>query len=172
MIFNHEPCPISIALYALFQGHLFQPLGFPFRLVDQPHRPNWSCFLQPFALSSFGSALSLFYLATSLHHILNDVDLVVHNPSVSELVAHSLGIGRASVGAYLLGRLGKAVLPQQLKAKRLPTQGVFSGLSDEHQFGVHIRIDCWPFVPLALVYVVGSHPQTSSNLYRLYAALT
>ena len=76
--------------------------------VLEPHPP---CPLQPATLLGVGTTLGLPHLATSLYHILDDVELVVHHLSVPEVVAHAFGVGGAHVDGQVLDCLRVAVLP-------------------------------------------------------------
>ena len=87
-------------------------MGLLLRPVDpvlEPHPPGS---LQTLPFPGVGPALRLPDLVTSLHPILDDVELVVHQPDVAEVVAHSLGVGRTQVDHHMLDGLGMAVVPQ------------------------------------------------------------
>ena len=72
-------------------GHRLPLLGFlirPVHPVLQPHptRPN-----QPGPLPGVCPALGFPHQVESFHHILNDLELVVHHRNVPEVVAHPVG---------------------------------------------------------------------------------
>jgi len=70
-------------------------------------------------------------MVACLHHILDDVEFVVHDLSVPEVVADALGVGGTHVDGHVLDRLGMPVVPQQFRSKSCPNGGVLTGRSKE-----------------------------------------
>jgi hypothetical protein len=86
---EHQPHLVGHARYAPFQGHQLALLGFLLSPVHPVLEPHPLSPLQPVPLPGVGPALGLPDLVARLHPILDDVEFVVHHPSVPEVVAHS-----------------------------------------------------------------------------------
>ena len=67
--------------------------------------------LQPIPLPSVSTHLRLPNLIRSLHHILDDVELVINHSSVPEVVDNAPYVGGTHLGGHILDRLGIAVVP-------------------------------------------------------------
>jgi hypothetical protein len=85
-----KPNLLGYARHTPFQGHRLPLQGFLFRPFDPVFEPPPPFSLQIIPLPGVGSALRLPDLVTSVHHILDDLELVVHHPGVPGVVAHCL----------------------------------------------------------------------------------
>ena len=169
---KHQPHLVSHARHTSFQGHRLPLLGFLFRPVHPVLEPHPTRPLQPVPLPGVCPALRLPNLVARLHHILDDVELIVHHPSVPEVVADALGVGGAHVDSHMLDRLGMAVVSQQFRSKSRPNRGVLTGRSEEDPLGHKISKHRQVIVPLAPVHLVGTHPnhgvETQPLIRRLH----
>jgi len=127
----------------------------PVRPVLEPHPPRP---LQKLPLTSIGPTLHLPDLVARLHHILDDVEFVVHHLSVPQVAGHPLGVGRAHVDGHTPYRLGMPVVPQQFRSKCLPNRGILAGRRKQHPLGEQVGKHRQVVVPFAPVHLVGSHP--------------
>ncbi len=132
---KHQPHLVGHARHAPFQGHRLPLFGFLLRPVHSVLEPHPARPLQPVPLPGVGPALGLPYLVACLHHILDDVELVVHHLSVPKVVADALGIGGAHVDGHVLDRLRMTVVPQQFLSKSRPNRGILTGRSEEDPLG-------------------------------------
>jgi hypothetical protein len=157
-VLKHQPHLVSHAHNTLFKGHQLPLLGFFFPPVHpflEPHPPRP---LQPILLAGLCQTLPIPNLVACLHHILDDVELIVHDLSFPEFAADAYGLGGAHVDSYMLDRLGVAAVPQQFCSNGLPTRGIFTGRSQKHRLGHKISKHRQVIIPLTPVHFVGSHP--------------
>ncbi len=136
---KHQPHLVGRARHTPFQGHRLPLLGFllsPVHPVLEPHPPIT---LQPVPLPNIGPAFVFPNLVAPLHHILDDVELVVHHPSVPAVVAHSLGVGGAHFDGHIVNRLRVAVVPQQFRKRSQPNRRVPTGRNRKAPLGHKIR---------------------------------
>lgn len=108
--FRHQPHLVGDARHAPFQGRQVRPV-----LDPHPARP-----LQPVPLTGTGSAPSLPHLVSRLHNILTEMELVIHHPSVSEIIPDALQLGDAHVDGHSLNRFQMAIVHHQFRGKCLP----------------------------------------------------
>ncbi len=117
---KHQPHLVGHACHTPFRGNRLPLLGFrlsPVRPLLEPYPPSP---LQPVPLPGVGLALGLPDLVACLHHILGDVEFVVHYLSVPEVVAYTLGVCGTYVDDHVLNRLRIPVVPQKFRSKSCP----------------------------------------------------
>ena len=155
---KHQPHLVSHACHTPFQGHRLPLLGFLFRSVHPVLEPHPTRPFQPVPLPGVGPALRLPNLVARLHHILDNVELVVDHPGIPEVVDNALGVGGTHVDGHVLDRLRMPVVSQQFPSKSLPNRGVLTGRREENPHGHKISKHRQIIVTLAPVHLVGSHP--------------
>ena len=168
---KHQPDLLGHTRHAPFQGHRLPLVGLllrPVRSVLEPHPPRPP---QKLPLTGIGPTLRLLDLVARLQHILDDVELVVHHPSVPEVVANGLGVGGVHVDGHMLNRLRVAVVPLQFRSQCLPNRDVLAGRLEEHLLGKQVGEHRQVVVPFAPVHLVGTHPdhvaETPERVRRL-----
>ncbi len=107
---KHQPHRVGHARHTPFQGHRLPLLGFHLSPVHPILGPHPLSPLQPVPLAGVGPALGLPNLVACLHHILDDVEFIVHYLSVPEVVADAIGVGGTNVDGHVLDRLGMPVV--------------------------------------------------------------
>ncbi len=102
-----EPPPHSVgrARGTSFQGYLLPLLGFIFHSVDPILELHPTRAIHQVPLTGLNPAIDLPNLVTSFHQIVEDLELVVHNPSVPEVVVHTTGVCSAHVDCHMPDRL-------------------------------------------------------------------
>ncbi len=99
---KYQPHLVGHALHKLFQSYRLPLQGRLFRPVLSVRQPRLTSLIQLIALSGIGPALNLPNFDTDLNHTLDDVELILDYLRVPEVVAHSLNVGGAHIGAHLL----------------------------------------------------------------------
>jgi hypothetical protein len=95
--FNTQPHLVGHVRHALFQGCRIPLLGFLLCPVRPVLEPNLQFPLQQVSLPRVVTALGLLDPVARLHHILDDVGMIVLHPSVSEVIPDAPHVGDAKV---------------------------------------------------------------------------
>ncbi len=155
---KHQPHLVGHARHTPFRSHRLPLLGFLLRPVHPVLQPHPTRPFQLLALSGVTPALDLPNLVARLHHILDDMELVVHHLRISEVVTHPLDVGCAHVDGHVLDGLGMPVMTQQFRSKSLPNRRILAGSGEEDSLGQQVSEHRQVVVPFAPVYLVGPHP--------------